>query len=62
MSRNELLDILAGWNHATTRQTLNVALRYLGSRGLVAEGSKGLIWVPEAKGAILDAILRGRRL
>lgn len=62
ISRNQLLEILAGWNHATTRQSLNVALRFLGSQGMVAEGSKGLIWVPEAKGPLLEAILRGRRL
>lgn len=62
VSRNELLEILAGWRHATTRQSLNVALRFLGSQGSVAEGSKGLIWVPEAKGQLLEAILRGRRL
>lgn len=62
ISRNRLMEILSNWGHSTTRQSLNAALRFLGESGQVAEGSKGLIWVPTATGAIREAILRGRRL
>ena len=62
VSRNGLLGTLAGWGHSTTRQSLNVALDFLGDHGLVAEGSKGLIWVPEASPELLEAIRKGPRL
>ena len=62
MSRNELLSILASWGHSTTRQILNAALAFLGEQGVVAEGSKGLIYVPTASPALLKAIREGQRL
>ena len=62
VSRNEILRTLAEWNHSTTRKSLNAALEFLGADGNVAEGSKGLIWVPEASGMLLEAIRQGRRL
>src|SRR6266568_3424352 len=45
VSRNRLLATLGGWGHSTTRQTLNAAVNFLGDQGMIAEGSKGLIWV-----------------
>jgi len=48
VSRNEILRILAGWSHSMGRQSLNAALEFLAADGTIAEGSKGLIWVPEA--------------
>ena len=62
VSRNRLLAILATWGHSTTRQSLNVALDFLGDQGMVAEGSKGLLWVPEAPPELLEAIRKGPRL
>jgi len=61
-SRNTLLAILATWGHATTRQSLNAAIAFLGSQGLIAEGSKGLIYVPAASPILLKAIREGPRL
>jgi hypothetical protein len=62
ISRNRLLSILATWGHSTTRQSLNAALAFFGDQGMIAEGSKGLIWVPEASPEILEMIRRGQRL
>ena len=62
VSRNGVLATLAEWGHSTTRQNLNVALEFLGDQGMVAEGSKGLLWVPEASPELLDAIRKGLRL
>lgn len=62
ISRNRLLSILADWGHSTTRQTLNAVLAFFGDQGMVAEGSKGLIWVPEASPELLEVIRRGQRL
>ena len=62
ISRNTLLATLAQWGHSTTRQSLNAAIAFLGGQGMVAEGSKGLIWVPEASPELLDAIRKGPRL
>lgn len=62
VSRNEILRQLSAWGHSTTRKSLNAALRFLGADGSVAEGSKGLIWVPAARGPVLDAIRRGESL
>lgn len=61
ISRNRLLAVLSRWGHSTTRQSLNVVLAFLGDAGMVAEGSKGLIWVPEATGPLLEAIRKGTR-
>lgn len=62
VSRNALMERLAGWGHSTTRQSLNAGIGFLAQDGSVAEGSKGLIWVPTASGPILDAIRSGERL
>jgi len=62
ISRNRLLAALATWGHSTTRQNLNVTLNFLGGQGMVAEGSKGLLWVPEASPELLEAIRKGPRL
>ena len=62
VSRNRLLATLARWRHSTTRQSLNAALGFLGDQGMVAEGSKGLIWVPQASPELLEAIRKGPRL
>ncbi len=62
VSRNRLLATLARWGHSTTRQSLNAGLAFLGDQGMVAEGSKGLIWVPEASPELLEAIRKGPRL
>ena len=62
ISRNRLLAALSGWGHSTTRQSLNAALSFLGAEGMVAEGSKGLIWVPQAAEALLEAIRKPARL
>jgi len=62
ISRNELLSILSSWGHSTTRQSLNAALAFFGEQGVVAEGSKGLIYVPAASPALLKAIREGQRL
>ena len=62
VSRNQLLATLGRWGHSTTRQSLNAALSFLGSQGMLAEGSKGLVWVPEASPELLEAIRKGPRL
>lgn len=62
VSRNRVLATLARWGHSTTRPSLNAALAFLGDEGMVAEGSKGLIWVPEASQELLEAIRKGPRL
>jgi len=41
---------------------LNAAVNFLGDQGMIAEGSKGLIWVPEAAQELLEAIRKGPRL
>lgn len=62
ISRNQILATLARWGHSTSRPSLNAALAFLGDEGMVAEGSKGLIWVPEASAKVLEAIRKGPRL
>jgi len=62
ISRNQVLRILANWGHSTTRQSLNSIIDFLGAEGALAEGSKGLIWVPKASGRLAAAIDKGRRL
>lgn len=62
ISRNQILATLARWGHSTTRPSLNAALAFLGDEGMIAEGSKGLIWVPEASPKLLEAIRKGQRL
>jgi hypothetical protein len=60
-SRNRLLEVLRKWGHSTTRPSLNAAIRFYGDMGMIAEGSKGLIWVPEASDALREAIRKGQR-
>ena len=62
VSRNRILVTLGSWGHSTTRQSLNAAVSFLGDQGMIAEGSKGLIWVPEAASELVDAIRKGPRL
>ena len=62
LSRNRILLILAGWSHAMSRQSLNAAIDFLAADGSVAEGSKGLIWVPEASPKLAEAIAKARSL
>lgn len=62
VSRNKLLAILARWGHSTTRPSLNAVIAFLGGQGMVAEGSKGLVWVPDASPELLEAIRKGPRL
>ena len=62
VSRNQILATLARWGHSTTRPSLNAALAFLGDEGMVAEGSKGLVWVPEASPQLLEAVRKGPRL
>jgi hypothetical protein len=59
VSRNRLLAVLSKWGHSTTRQSLNAVIAFLADDGMVAEGSKGLIWVPEASERLLEAIRKG---
>lgn len=62
LSRNDILRTLAGWSHSMGRQSLNAAINFLAADGSVAEGSKGLIWVPEAPPQLAEAIKKGRSL
>jgi hypothetical protein len=62
MSRNELLEQLADWGHSTSRQSLNAALAFLASDGSIAEGSKGILWVPPASAQLREIIRSGVRL
>ncbi len=61
-SRNRLLDQLAEWGHSTTRQSLNAALAFLGADGNIAEGRKGILWVPPASPEIREILRTGQRL
>jgi len=62
LNRSELLSILASWGHSTTRQSLDAAIAFLGELGVIAEGSKGLIYIPAASPELLKAIREGPRL
>lgn len=62
ISRNQLLAALARWGHSTTRQSLNATIAFLGADGSVAEGSKGLIWVPPASIPLVEITRKGQRL
>jgi hypothetical protein len=62
ISRNDILRTLARWSHSMNRQSLNAVLRFLAADGVVTEGSKGLIWVPEASPQLAEAIQKGRPL
>jgi hypothetical protein len=62
LSRNEIMRSLSDWEHSMSRQSLNAALDFLAADGCVGEGSKGLIWVPEASPQLAREIAKGRRL
>jgi len=62
MSRNELLRSLRKWGHSTSRQSLNAALDFFGDMGMVAQGSKGVIWVSPMSDALWEATRKGRGL
>lgn len=62
VSRNEILQTLADWSHSMGRQSLNAVLEFLAADGSIAEGSKGLVWVPEASGPLARIIARDRKL
>lgn len=62
LSRNDILRTLSDWSHSMTRQSLNAAIHFLAADGSVAEGSKGLIWVPLASSALTEAIAKARSL
>ena len=62
VSRNELLGLLRKWGHSTSRRSLNAALEFFGDLGMVAQGSKGLIWVPEMSDALWAATRKGKRI
>lgn len=60
-SRNQLLERLATWGHSTTRQSLNATLEFLEADGNVAEGSKGIIWIPTASRELQEIVRTGER-
>jgi hypothetical protein len=62
VSRSRLFDQLAEWGHSTTRQSLSAALAFLSADGNIAEGTKGIMWIPPASAAILEIIRSGERL
>lgn len=62
ISRRDILRVLASWSHSTGRQSLNAAIEFLAADGYVAEGSKGLIWVPEASVSLVRSTSKARRL
>jgi hypothetical protein len=62
ISRDELLKQLTVWRHSTSLPSLNAAIRFLAVDGAVAEGSKGLTWVPRAPATLRNAIRSGLRL
>jgi hypothetical protein len=62
ISRNGILRILASWSHSMSRQSLNATVNFLAADGSVVEGSRGLVWVPEASSALRAAISEGRSL
>lgn len=62
ISRNKILRVLSDWSHSMTRQSLNAVLKFLAADGSIAEGSKGLIWVPETSPALVAALSKSRNL
>lgn len=62
ISRNDILRTLSDRSHSMSRQSLNAALGFLAADGSVAEGSKGLIWVPQASPALIESLSKTRRL
>jgi hypothetical protein len=62
ISRNDILRTLSLWSHSMNRPSLNAIIKFLAADGSIAEGSKGLIWVPDASPRLANAIRKGRRL
>lgn len=62
ISRNRILDKLGEWGHGTNRPVVNAALAFLTKIGRVYEGSKGLMWVPPARGKLLEYVRAAKRL
>ena len=62
ISRNDILHVLSDWSHSMSRQSLNAALNFLAADGSLAEGSKGLVWVPEASPRLAAALSKARSL
>jgi len=60
--RRALLRALREGGHSTTRRHLKAALMFLDNMGMVAEGSKGVVWVPEMSDALREAVEKGRSL
>src|SRR5207253_8346296 len=59
VSRNRLLAALGDWGHSTTRQSLNAAVNFLGDQGMMAEGSKRLLWVEGGWEEVVEAVRCG---
>ena len=62
VSRNHLLRVLAEWNHTTTRRSLNAVLSFFLAHGLVEEGRRGVLWMPNATSSMVQALRAGRRI
>jgi len=61
VSRNHLLRVLAEWRHTTTRRSLNAILSFFLAHGLVEEGPRGVLWLPNATPQTVQALRAGRR-
>jgi hypothetical protein len=62
VSRNRLLRVLGEWNHATTRRTLNAILGFFEAHQLIEEGPRGVLWMPNASPAMVQAFRAGKRI
>jgi hypothetical protein len=62
VSRNHVLRVLSEWNHTTTRRSLNAILGFFAAHGLVEEGKRGVLWMPSATPAMVQALRAGRRI
>jgi hypothetical protein len=62
VSRNRILRTLAEWNHTTTRRSLNSVLGFFEAHLLVEEGPKGVLWLPGATPAMVQALRAGKRI
>jgi hypothetical protein len=62
VSRNHLLRVLAEWNHTTTRRSLNAILAFFQGHDLVEEGPRGVLWIPTATPAMVQALRAGKRI
>jgi hypothetical protein len=62
MSRHGILRGLSSWSHSMPRQSLNAAINFPAADGSVAEGSKGLLWVPQVSPELERVIRKARSL